>query len=104
VQEGIELPFAVKAFDAIDLFRTSAPARHPKAYSRQHFGGVRSERTKPHDADRNRARRPLKFRLPPPLALAGSQVLLLPMMDQHVESDIFGHAIGEIGDRDANQR
>src|SRR5439155_13303051 len=82
-QERTELLLAVKAFDAIDPLRSSAPARYAKAYSRQYFGGVRPERTKAQDPDRNRACRPLKLRLPALLALAGSQVRLLAMMHQH---------------------
>ena len=104
LQKRLELRLAVKAFDAVDLLGTSAPARDAKAETPQHFGRVRSKRAKAHDADRNRARRPLKSRRPAFLALAGSQVKLLPMMHQHVKHDIFRHATGEIADRDANQR
>src|SRR5437899_768241 len=70
-QERTELLFSVKAFDTIDPLRSSAPARDAKTYSRQHFGGVQSECAKTHDADRNRACRPLKFWLPAFIALAG---------------------------------
>src|SRR5437868_1501763 len=103
-QERTELRLSVKAFDTIDPLRSSAPARDAKTYSRQQFGGVRPQRAKTHDADRNRACRPLKFWLPAFLALAGSQVRLLPMMHQYVKHDIFGHTIGEVADRNANQR
>jgi hypothetical protein len=46
----------------------------------------------------------LKLWLPALLALAGSQERLLPVMHQHVKHDIFGHPIGEVADRNANQR
>jgi len=63
LQKRIELRLAVKAVDAVDLPGISAPARHAKAQSLERFGRVRSKRAKAHDADRNRARRPLKPRL-----------------------------------------
>src|SRR6476469_9159686 len=84
-QERTELLLAVKAFDAINPLRCPAPPRNAKAYSRQHFGGVRPQRAKTHDSDRDRARRPLKPWLPPLLALARPQVRLLAMVHQYMQ-------------------
>src|SRR5712671_6087900 len=92
LEKCIELRVAVKAVDTINLPWTAAPARHAKAETPEHFGRVRPERAKAHDADRYCARRPLKFWLPPLLALAGSQIKLLPMMHQHVKHHVFRHS------------
>ena len=81
-----------------------APAGHAKAEPSQYVGGIRAERAKTHDADRNGAGRPLKLRLPAFFALAGAQVGFLPVVHQHMQHDIFRHPMGEVADRDANQR
>ena len=104
MQKRIALRQPVKAFDAVDLFRTSAPARYAKAEPAKSTGGVGPERAEAHDADRNSARRPLDFRRPALRALAGPQVRFLAVMHQHVKHDIFRHAAGEVADRDADQR
>ena len=83
---------AVKATDAFELFRAPAPARDTKFQLPQHVGRIRSQRSHAHDADRNRARRPLKSRRPALLALARPQIRLLPVMHQDVQHDVFGHA------------
>ena len=63
-QERLDLLLAVKAIDAVDGFRAPAPARDAKAQPFEHVGRVSAERAQPHDADRDRARRPLRFRRP----------------------------------------
>jgi len=68
-QERVEVPCAMEAFDAVDLPWAAAPARDAKAQPSQDLGGVRPERAKPHDADRDRAGRPLEFWRPPFFAL-----------------------------------
>ena len=68
-QEGIELRFAVKAGDALDLLGTPAPAGDAKAEPAQNVGGIGAKRAQSHDADRDGIRRPLEFRLPAFLAL-----------------------------------
>ena len=103
-QKRVEPGSAMKACDAVDLLFATTPSADTKAEIGQRRGGVRAERAEAHDADRNRARRPLKSGRPAPLALAGSQIGLLPMMHQHVQHDIFRHACGEIADRHPNQR
>src|ERR1700676_5722210 len=104
LQKRFKLRGAVKAVDPVDRLAASAPARHAKAEWPQRLGGVRSQRAKAHDADRYRACRPLKFWRPALLALARPQIWLLPMMHQHVKHDIFRHPLGEVADRNPNQR
>ena len=103
-QERLDLLLAVKAIDAVDGFRAPAPARDAKAEPLEHVGRVGPERAEPHDADRDRARRALRFRRPALFALRFPQVEFLPVMHQHVQHDIFRHPRGEVADRDAHQR
>ena len=104
-QERLELRFAVKAFDAVDLLSGSGSSPRRESPMRSSTSAACSaERAQPHDADRDRARRPLRFRRPALLALATPQIKLLPVVHQHVQHDIFGHPLGEVADRDAHQR
>src|SRR5205085_10494078 len=83
-KKGIELRFAVKTADAFDLLCTAAPAGDAKAESAQNVGCVGPQRAQSHDADRDRARGELEFRLPALLALRLPQIWLLPVMHQHM--------------------
>ena len=56
--------FAVKAFDAGDRPRAAAPAGDAKAEALQRVGRIGAQRAQPHDADRDRARRPLRISAP----------------------------------------
>ena len=97
--------FAVEAIDAARS--ASGSGSSPKRESRaacSTSAALAAKRAEPHDADRDRARRPLRFRRPALLALAFPQIELLPVVHQHVQHDIFRHALGEVGDRDAHQR
>ena len=103
-QERIKSVRAVEARDAFDLLPRPAPARHAKSQSLQDLRGVGAERAEPHDADRHRTRGMLEFRRPSLCPLRLAQVRLLAVMHQHMQHDVLGHAVGEIGDRHPYQR
>jgi hypothetical protein len=104
VEECIELRSAMKVLNAVDVPLASAPAAGPKAEMAQRLRRAYAERAEPHDTDRNRARGPLKFRSPASIALAGSEVKLLPMMHQDVQHDILRHPSRKVGNCDTHHR